>query len=161
LECEEGSYFQKNITIPQEALALYINPNPRSFEKAIKRWYLMISETINKPYTGYDPQPILISEIQKAKNRKIYIDVDFDDVSIDFIKPQLIDIINMDCITFIQTRGGFHMLIELSKLSKQYSNTWYKNLTKIHGFDTTRDNMIPVPGCTQGMFEPKLLTFNY
>lgn len=53
-------------------------------------------------------------------------------------------------VTSLKTRGGFHILIKLQDIAKQYEKTWYRALTSINGCDIKGDNMIPVVGCTQG-----------
>jgi hypothetical protein len=154
LECAKGSYKQKNIEVPQDALALYINPNPRSLEKAAKNSLIRLAELITKEYSGYNPHQEVMSEIQKACSRKKYFDLDFDNVELEHVLSEASKHINMDCVKVLKTRGGFHLLIELERLDKTFEKSWYKNLASIQGCDVKGDNMIPVPGCTQGEFIP-------
>ena len=157
LEVELGSYKQKGNPIPQEALALYITPNPRSLEKAAKESLKKFADLVTQPYNGYNPHQEVLSIIQVSYGKKHFFDFDFDDVTIDVIRPQLIGKINEDCLTFVETRGGFHLLVELDKISNEYKKSWYNNITSFKEIDVRGDNLLPVVGCTQGNFIPKLI----
>jgi len=159
LECPLGSYWQKETPVPQEALALYINPNPRSFIKAAKNSLIRFAELITEQYSQnmYNPHQEVMSEIQKAVSRKIYFDMDFDETDPEMIRTLLTNKINSDALSFLKTRGGFHLLVSLTKIDPEYVKSWYNNLVSLPGIDVKGDNMIPVPGCTQGDFVPYFL----
>jgi hypothetical protein len=153
LEIPVGRYYQKHVSIPQEALALYINPNPRSFEKAAKNSLIKFAKLITENYNGYNPHQEVLSEIQQAYNRKVFFDFDFDNVSIKDIKFKNI---NKDCLNVVKTRGGFHLLVELNKINDKYKKNWYNSIIKLNNIDVRGDNLLPVPGCCQGGFIPTL-----
>lgn len=159
LECPLGTYWQKENQVPQEALALYINPNPRSFIKATKNSLIRFAKLITEQYSCnmYDPHQEVMSEIQKAISRKIYFDIDFDGVDYTAIQTLLTDKINLNCLSVLKTRGGFHLIIALNKIDLKYTESWYNNLMVLPGIDIKGDNMIPIPGCTQGNFVPYFL----
>lgn len=154
LECAVGAYKQKGNAVPQEALALYINPNPRSLTKAAKNSLIRLAHLVTEEYNGYNPHQEVMSEIQKAHSRKIYFDLDFDHVEPAAVMDEINNKINKDCLHVLKTRGGFHLLVELSKIEKQFVKTWYQQLTSVAGCDVRGDNLMPVPGCTQGGFVP-------
>lgn len=158
LECEVGSYTTKGTTIPEEALALYINPNPRSLEAAAKASLIHLAHLVTKDYNGYNPHQEVMSEIQKACGRKVFFDLDFDNVDLDTVMTEASLHVNPDCLHVLKTRGGFHLMVELEKLDKRFVKTWYKSLTNIKGCDIKGDNLIPVPGCIQGGFVPHFVT---
>jgi hypothetical protein len=154
MECEIGSYKQKGLPIPQEALALYITLNPRSYEVAARESAIDLVRLVTNEYSGYNPHQIVLTNIQKACGTKKYFDIDFDNVEIDSVKNVIEESINEDSLTYLKTRGGFHLLIELDKIKNEYKKSWYKNITSMEGVDVRGDNLIPVPGCYQGMFIP-------
>ncbi len=156
LECPVGSYTYKGQPLPQESLALYINPNPRDLEKASKNALIKLAHLVTKPYTGYNPHTEILSEIQTAHSRKPFLDFDFDNIDPKIIIDKIddLDIINLDACTIIKTKGGFHLLIESNKINSKYQKTWHQNIRQLEGIDKSGDGLLPVPGCTQGNFSP-------
>lgn len=159
LECEVGSYKFKNIIVPDESLALYISINPRSFTVAARESLIDLARAVTKPYDGYNPHQIVMSNIQTSCGTKKYIDFDFDGISIAEIKEriELNDIINLDALTFLKTRGGFHLLVETSKIKYEHQKSWYNGISKLPNVDVRGDNLVPFPGCYQGGFVPHIV----
>lgn len=157
LEVKLGAYKAGGKIVSQETLAVYINPNPRDLIKATKQSLIKFAELITRDYNGYNPHQEVMSEIQKACSRKIFFDLDFDNVSLESTMEEVQKFINQECLKILKTRGGFHLLIELSKLDKTYEKTWYKNISSIEGCDIKGDNLIPIVGCTQGGFIPHFI----
>lgn len=157
LEIEIGCYKHKGIPIPERSLALYINPNPRDFEKAAKNSLIELAKKITEPYNGYNPHQLVLSNIQKSASSKRYMDFDFDGVEVDYVLNKLENSLNKDCLTVLKTRGGFHLLVELNKIDKNYIKSWYNSIKNIEGCDVSGDNLIPVVGCTQGEFIPHFI----
>lgn len=154
LECEIGSYVQRGTTIPQEALAFYINPNPRDMEKAAKASVKKLLDLILMPYNGYNPQQEVMSEIQRAVGNKYYLDFDFDNVDYNMYISTFDQFLGNCGYQILKTRGGFHLLVKLGDELSKRPNLWYKQISGLPGVDIKGDNMIPVPGCVQGDFSP-------
>jgi hypothetical protein len=161
LECPLGTYRQRDLIIPQESLALYINPNPRSMIKATYSSLHRLVDLTKEQYSSNNFNLVheVLSEIQKSKSRMVYMDFDFDDISLERLLELVEGKVNINALHILQTRGGFHLLIEISKVEEKYKKTWYNNLTSLVEVDIKGDQMIPVPGCIQGMFTPKFINF--
>lgn len=157
LECAFGAYTSKEQAVPQEALALYITPNPRSMQLATKNALIRFVELITKDYNGYNPHQEVLSELQKACSRKVYFDFDFDKVDLEKTLAEVYQYINRDCLRVVKTRGGFHLLVELTKIDRQYVKSWHQKLSSIEGCDVRGDNLLPIPGCVQGGFMPHFI----
>lgn len=55
----------------------------------------------------------------------------------------------------LDTRGGYHILINPTKVKESYKNSFYKTFLKFS--DQQGDLLIPVPGTYQGGYVPKFL----
>jgi len=152
LEVSIDSYTLRERTAPQEALAFYINPNPRDMKKATFELINKSLKLIQSDANNYNIHAEALSCIQKSKSRSCYVDFDFDTKEIDF--EDLNQIIPRESYTLIETRGGFHVLVDPKKTPK---NNWYKLIQDNFEVDQTGDNMIPVPGTHQGGFTPKFI----
>lgn len=158
LEIPLGCYKQGDVEVPQTALSVYCTINPRCMEKATKQALIKFANVITAPYNGYDPNALVLSEIQQACSRRLYYDIDFDGVSVEDTVYKLKEFINLDCLTILKTRGGFHCLLEFAKLDKRYEKSWYKNISKIEGADISNVDLQPIVGCYQGGFSPEIIS---
>lgn len=159
LQSPIGSYTYKGEPIPEEALALYINPNPRSLFKATKNSLKKFADIITD-YKFNNPNSEVMSQLQVAHSRKVFMDFDFDDANLKDVIQNISDnnLINIDCLRVLLTRGGFHLLTEVSKINNEHQKTWYNSITNLPGLDMKGDGIMPVPGCTQGNYIPTLIT---
>lgn len=163
LECELGTYTQKETPIPQEALALYIHPNPRSQTKAMERMLRRGMDLILQPYSNYNVHQEALSAIQQSKSKNFVIDFDFDNLSIDDFNHKVLNVkINSEAVSIVKTRGGFHALVKPEKVTKQFEKAWYISLYSLipEKDKAVGDLLMPVPGCTQGNFIPHLITLD-
>lgn len=166
LECRVGSYKQykekeEDIPIPQEALALYITPNPRDLWKATFNTVIHLTKCIRDSNVNINPQAEAMSEIQKAKGATRMVDFDLDSAVYSDIITDLELIykcVNKEAVTLVRTRGGIHVLVDPSLVEKEHRNIWYQGISQMSTVDQTGDMMIPVVGSYQGGFTPHFTT---
>lgn len=161
LEIAAGQYINhQGVTIPQEALAVYINVNPRSMFKASVSALKKFVELVTLKQQGYNPHQEVLSEIQKSKSYTAYIDFDIDNETStpQQLLERLCQYVNIESVSLLRTRGGYHILIDPKKVSSEFTKSFYQNIHRHMNADIVGDNMIPVPGCYQGGFMPNLIT---
>ncbi len=154
LEVAYGAYSLKGVEAPQESLVLYINPNPRNLKKATYKGIIKFTELLRSDNTNYNPHAELMSCIQRTLGRKIYLDFDVDTKDFDFEKLQ--EVINPSCLSILETRGGYHILVKLAEVEKKYQKSFYHSIVSL-GVDQQGDQLLPVPGCVQGGFMPRFV----
>ena len=175
LEVKEGSYYQysKNgkVSIPQEALVVYIHLNPRDNVKATYGAMKKIIQLIENKSENYSLHQEILSEIQKAKakhtfNNLVTFDIDTKNVDLSYV----FEVVPKEAVTIIETRGGYHVVVDakhnlfsakqsfdnlqIENKFKQYPNNWYNLLSKHYNCETG-DIMCPIVGTHQGGFVPK------
>jgi hypothetical protein len=157
MECEVGSYLSGDDTVPQEALALYINPNPRCMTKACFQALKNIAITISTgSFDGYNPQAEAMSCVQRSKSRTIWSDFDIDTKEDGVIEKVESILLDRNCYKILETRGGYHVLVEPDKIPPEIKKSWYKDMAALA--DITGDCMLPFPGSYQGGFVPRFIT---
>lgn len=169
LEVELGSYEVDGVKVNQDSLVLYVTINPRDMHKAGLKTAKELVSMVAEGKTIYNPQSVALNQIQVTGIKK-YFDIDLDlkegqklshlelyDVLMDK------DLINANAIdkNIIKTRGGYHILVELDKISEPYKKKWFNNFNQLKDERFTimmnGDNMTPVPGCVQSDFIPYLI----
>ncbi|MBX2872226.1 MAG: hypothetical protein KTR30_09000 [Saprospiraceae bacterium] len=156
LEAKMGAYQIKGEPAPQEALVLYINPNPRVLGKASFDSIIQLTELLKRNNKNFNPHQEVMSTIQKSVGQKVYLDFDIDEK--DFDLNRLDGVLNRSCLRIVQTRGGYHVLVKLAAIEPQFKKTFYQDMMAL-GVDQTGDQLLPVPGCTQGGFMPRFIDF--
>jgi len=154
LEIEVGAYRQKDTSVPEAALALYITPNPRNMFKATVNTMVKLAQSIRDQNVSMNPHQEALSEIQKAKSRTCYVDFDIDSKeNTEKLFETLKRHFPKGGYEILETRGGYHILIKPDKAIRP--NNWYQDLS--HFADQSGDQMMPVPGTSQGGFIPHFI----
>ena len=150
LEVDYGLYDLNGRIVPQESLVIYIHPNPRSQLKAARDLLRKLTDIICDNSKGFNVYQEALSALQKSKSKGYFIDFDID-VNKTIFDPNIIyESINKDSVTLIETRGGYHCLIEAAKIEDKYRKTFYQSLKQYS--DVEGDCFIPIPGTIQGGF---------
>jgi len=134
---------------PMSALAVYINPNPRDLYTASYKTVGKLAEEMSKGI--YRPDQVAMSCIQKHGKRKwIHFDIDTKDR---FVIDDIRNIVKHLGV-WIETKNGYHLLLQHGKTP---IGTWYKDITSHRDVDKCGDQLMPIPGCIQGDFIPKVV----
>lgn len=161
LECEIGTYkdWKTKNPIPQESLALYITFNPRDLRKAGHE----LAQSLNKDILNgknVNPHKEALKFIQCSSSKRKWYDFDLDIKDIE-LAMKVCSFLNPEATEILQTRGGYHILINLSKIKDEYKKTWFKSIKDLgiidQKFEKDKDIMTPVPGTYQGGFIPHFI----
>lgn len=179
-EVKQGAYryynkvLKQEQVVPTESLVVYMRPTPRDLNKAA----YLTANSINKALyeqKSIDPikeaySAVHSTRIPKSKADKIFVDLEVDIKEVDLgVLDHIFPKVPEDpCYRVIETRGGYHILINSEKASTQIeeynkkagyslSKNWYLKVREALPVDSSGDQELPVPGATQGGFVPKLL----
>ncbi len=153
LECPLGAYEVRGFAVPQEALVLYVSPNPRDLVRAGLSSLVELAKKIEYGDKFYNPHKLVMSEIQKKAGNKRWIMFDVDDKNEEVLN-KCIETVEGKC-SVVETRGGYHILVEKDKVEKLADKKWYSKLQAMS--DVCGDELTPVVGTIQGGFTPKLI----
>lgn len=156
--------------IPEKTLVVYVNINPSSMIKA----YFALMQEMNKELHDItfalqnNKQPNysgihlldrkLMNCIQRARSRKVYIDIDFDIKDNFYIVNNLLTELSIRQILYflIQTKSGYHVLIDLESMKDKKFNLNYEvqkcnQMTVLHYGEViiNSNGMVPIPGTLQ------------
>lgn len=156
-------YKFNDVEIPNDACVLYILPNPRSVKGVMKNMQKTITDRCFEGDFNFSFNDLYSLYQQTKSSKHSIMDYDFDtndETKIKGIIDTVNTIVNKDCYTVIKTRGGIHILVDSTKVEKEFSKTWFQNMLKIDGLDknSNRDTLLPVPGCVHGKSVPFILS---
>ena len=156
LECPIGAYRFKEMSAPQESLALYITPNPRDCWKATYRSIKQLATVLECEGKSSNPHQEVMSEIHRTCGNKVFIDFDIDSKD-KTILSAAIKLVDGRC-ELLETRGGYHLMVRSKYAKEGFSEKmWYNKLTALADVSADPNSMIPVPFCYQGGFCPRFV----
>lgn len=161
MEAPMGSYTVKGFTVPQEALAFYLNINPRNHVRAQPTLIRSVTESVLSRRDRVELVEDATSAVRKTIGRKIFVDIDVDGTGIDEILKHIKGVVNVDAVMVVQTRGGFHIVFRTDLVEAKYRKSWYPTMMKLAGVDVVGDTLLPVPGTIQGGFTPVMKPLSY
>jgi len=151
METKLGTYWINTVEVPNDALVVYISINPRDIRKAAFNTAITLMRKIEQ---GLSPNPksVALDEIQKAETRR-FVTFDIDSKE-EFQKNKynLVDILGYVGYNYIETNGGYHLIVDPSQCEKK---SWYQDLLKTFKVDQKGDLLSAIPGCIQGNFIPR------
>lgn len=152
----------KEKPIPNDALVFYITVNPRSQYNALLKTLTDISEHVYKINAGHKLPPfphvqsILKTHMHKCAALSRFVDIDFDVDHKDVPKQKTVmeffekEMLWPSIAMTICTRGGFHVLFHVSKLSGEQRQQMHIYGKKTKLFSVDNDSQVPIPGTYQG-----------
>lgn len=154
LECPIGGYEKAGQPVPQEALALYVNPNPRNLFAATLNSICKLAENIKTDHKTASPHKEALSCIQTSAGDKTFLDFDIDTKDPSVIK-KTINILGKGLGSIIETHGGYHVLVRRDQISQIEEKMWHNKMRELS--DVTGDCLVPAVGCVQGNFTPRFV----
>jgi len=152
---DNGGYVTRSgSNITEQALALYVLPNPRDTKKATANLMKKSAEFFLNNSGFNSISSSVISEIHKCPIKSkpfIIFDIDKKD-------PEDLNYIGEITNHFhkvLETKNGYHIILKKEDIPRFESKYWYNKLKELS--DQSGDIMIPIPGCRQGDFSPKFL----
>lgn len=153
LECEVGAYKLKDTPVPQQSLVLYITPNPRNMLAATHEIIIKAAVLLKNKSHNYNIHAETMSCIQRSKSKSYFCDFDIDDKTVDL--DFLLKILPRNTFEIVETRGGYHVLVNTRLAPKDIK--WHQIIRDTFPVDQVGDQLLPVPGCTQGGFTPRFI----
>lgn len=154
-QCEApyGAYaYPSGNPVFREAIAIYINANPRNLWKTNMQAIKKLLTVIESQGKNSNPHQEVMSIIQQTASEKHTILFDIDSKEIEL--KELIDISSGNC-DIIETRGGYHVHVRSALIPEIKNKMWYLDYKKLS--DVAGDEMSPMVGCFQGGFVPRFV----
>jgi len=164
LELPVGRYLTKGVVVPDESLALYICPNPRCMRKTSFDLVKQLMVRLENENQSFNPHADALTWAHKSKGRTVWVDFDIDlevepsnkQALVNDCMRTIIEIVGTDAVSFIETRGGIHCLVQPQKVVGE--KNWHQKIIRSIKVDQQGDLLLPVPGCCQGGFVPKFVS---
>ncbi len=174
-EMRIGSILSKgnDSIVPQKCMLIYLTINPCSSTRALKRFYSKSQELLFNSYSDKSliknfrrVSSMLNTCFQQSMNKSKLIDIDMDigHNNTNFLHRLLKEFDEKEVkYHVIQTRGGYHVLIEKNTINYNYTkrihslNKEAKKINEKYEIIINKNGMIPLPGTIQAGFKVKFI----